>query len=676
MTGLLAGLNDEQKRAVTAGEGPLLVLAGAGTGKTRVLTTRIAWLLHEGAAAPEEILAVTFTNKAAREMRERVAALVDLERAGRLTIGTFHSVCVRWLRRFGEAIGLPRNFAICDGSDQLAAIQSALRDLRVPEASLAPRDALGRISLLKNRLVRRADYEARAASDEERLLAAAWRHYEGRLRRTRSLDFDDLLLETLRLLEEREEVLAELQDRYRWLLVDEFQDTNTPQFEIVRRVAGKRRNLCAVGDDDQSIYGWRGADVGKILSFTTWFPGARVLRLETNYRSTSEILDAANAVIAHNPTRHGKTLRSAAGSGAPVHYLELEDEEDEASLVVGGIQHLVRGGEARLGDCAILVRTATQPRIFEAELRSRDLPYRLVGSMSFFDRKEVRDVLAFLRLLANPDDEVSFLRIVNCPPRGVGRTSLDRALAFATEHGIPVPRAFERAAEIPDLPPAAARAVAALFADLDAVRPLARAGRLVQALEELLERVGYRGEIERLYPDPEARMARQAGVDEILNFAENHERRSRRGGLEAFLEDLALNAADDRSDEEDGPRDAVTLMTLHAAKGLEFPRVWLVGVEEGLLPHARSLAENGVEEERRLMYVGITRAREQLTVTWNRARARRGRREPRLPSRFLFEMRGETPPEAWTAAVAAGRTRPEPPPQRRRKRRARSRGTR
>ncbi len=633
----MTGLNDAQRRAVERTEGPVLVLAGAGSGKTRVITSRIAHLLARGAPA-RSLLAVTFTNKAAREMRERVAGLVGAATARDLTVSTFHSFCVRLLREHAAEAGLPPRFMICDESDQLTAVKGALRDLRIAEARVHPKAALSRISLFKSRLVAANEALDRAADDFEELVARAYRSYDDRLRRSRSVDFDDLLLLAQRLLAGNPDVRRKLQDRYRYLMVDEYQDTNGPQYEILRLLAGKRRNLCVVGDDDQSIYGWRGADVRKILGFERDFPGTTVVRLETNYRSTEPILAAANAVIRHNRSRHEKVLKASCGPGDPVRVLEMHDEEHEAEFVVDEIAREVRHGRARYGDVAVLFRTAVQPRSFEARLRSGRIPYELVGGMSFFDRKEVRDVLAYLRLAANPLDEASLLRVINVPARGIGKTTLDRLLDRATKEGVSAGAVADRAS-VPGIPPEAMETIRAFRRTLADVGPRACAVGMTQAIREMLLAVRYADEIDRCYPDAVARQARWAAVEEVVRLAE------RATSLEGFLEDVALSAEESvQETEEKGPRDAVTLMTLHSAKGLEFPRVYLVGVEEGLLPHERSVAEDTVEEERRLMYVGITRARRQLTITRCATRAKYGRREPCKPSRFLVELRGEIRP--------------------------------
>jgi superfamily I DNA/RNA helicase len=448
-----------------------------------------------------------------------------------------------------------------------------------------------------------------------------------------------------------------MQETYRYLLVDEYQDTNGPQYEIVRRLAQAHRNLCVVGDDDQSIYGWRGADVTKILNFEKDFAPVTTVRLETNYRSTNQILNAANAVIRNNRARHDKALRSAIGDGADVRIICAEDEENEVDRVIIGIQASRRRFKARLSDFAILVRTAQQPRAFEARLRQEHLPYILVGGMSFFDRKEIRDVLSFLKLAANPDDESALLRIINTPPRGIGKTTIDRVLAFATEHGISVNKAFERGEEIEGVSKSARQAVGNLRQILvDAVEKHGR--DLVALIKHIVEAVEYRREVERVYDTNAERDARWATVTEVFNFAENHARRRRGASLLTFLEALTLQANDSERDDR-GENDAITLMTLHAAKGLEFPRVFLVGVEEGILPHARSVKEDTIEEERRLMYVGITRAQEHLTITHAKSRAKFGKRRRAHASRFLFEMTGTAPPTDW---CAYGMDPPEPDP--------------
>ncbi len=649
MSSILEGLNPEQREAVEQTAGPVLVLAGAGTGKTRVITVRIAHLISKG-VLPESILAMTFTNKAAGEMRERLAGIVGKKKAEKVIASTFHSYCLRTLREFAEQLGFPEGFTIADSSDQLAILKLALRELHIAEASVKVPEIQSRISLAKNRIETPAQFLSKPGDEKHELVGRVYAKYADVLRRSRRLDFDDLLLETLRLLRENATVRAELQRRHRYLLVDEYQDTNGVQFEIVKGLTSAERNLCVVGDDDQSIYGWRGADVSKILGFGKSFPGAKVIKLETNYRSTSQILSAANRVIKNNPTRHDKTLRSAIGEGEPLLAITMRDEMVEAEKIVAEIKQLVEQGHS-YSDFAILFRTAVQPRPFEAELRMKQIPYVLVGGMSFFDRKEVRDVLAYLRLVANPKDEASLLRIVNSPPRGVGKTTIDRVLDFATKQGISATEAFDRSAEIEKINMKAVDAVLGLRASLANARKQHPLGEdLVALCQRVIDESGYKEEVARIYPEKAEFEKRWAAVDEVLNFAENYVKKRKRPGLLGFLNELSLSATDSDSAEDAARRQAVTLMTLHASKGLEYPRVYLIGLEEGVLPHQRAAAEDGVEEERRLAYVGITRAQRALTLSWCAERARAGQKVQRHPSRFLLEVQGKQPPPGWIPA--------------------------
>ena len=661
-------LNPAQRSAVTHIEGPLLVLAGAGTGKTRVITVRIAHMLEKG-ISPTNILAMTFTNKAASEMRERVAELVGKKQAKLLTVGTFHSFCLKSLRKHSGELGMPEGFTICDASDQLAIMKGALRELHIPEAKIQPGALQSVISLQKNRLVTPEQFLDRASDDREELIGRAWKRYEEQLQRARLLDFDDLLLRMRDLLRGTK-LRKEYQERFRYVLVDEFQDTNGPQYEIVNAICKKHQNLCAVGDDDQSIYGWRGADITKILGFEKDYRGAKIVRLETNYRSTAPILSAANRVIQNNPSRHEKELVSAAGDGIPVRVARMEDEIAEADGIVLEILESVRRRQSRLSDYAILFRTAIQPRAFEAQLRARAVPYDLVGGMSFFDRKEIRDVLAYMKLAANPLDEASFLRIVNRPARGVGKVSLDRALEFATQQGISVTRAFERADEIEKLSPTAVAAVAELRKILLWMRDKQPGADLVAWLIDLLEVVGYRSEVNKSYAEDKTREDRWNTVKGMYDFAENYVRRSEEPSLDGFLEEILLSDQGDRYKDKDSGerREVVTLMTLHASKGLEFPIVYVVGCEEGLLPHMRSVAEDGLEEERRLMYVGITRAEKRLTLSWASQRSKYGTRSVSMPSRFLYEAKGQSPPSEWVAVEQMSAEREAPVKKRKAKR--------
>ena len=655
MKKLLEGLNPEQRSAVEATEGPVLVLAGAGTGKTRVITIRIAYLLSKG-VPPDAILAMTFTNKAAAEMRERIAAIVGKRKAELLTVGTFHSFCLKLLRHYRDEIGWHGGFTICDSSDQLSTMKSALRELAIAEARLKPQDAISRMSLAKNKLQTPESMLAGAGSDEDELLARAWQKYQEALARSRRVDFDDLLVRSIEVLA-KNKPRTEMRERFRYLLVDEYQDTNGPQFQLIKAIAGGHRNLCVVGDDDQSIYGWRGADISKILGFEKSFPGAKVVRLETNYRSTEQVIAVANKLIKNNPKRHDKTLRSHAGPGEQVTAVRMRDEDVEAELIVKEICDRKKDGISH-DDFAILFRTSVQARPFEAELRMKEVPYVLVGGMSFFDRKEVRDVLAYLKLLHNPQDEMALLRIMNAPPRGVGKMTIDRLLAFATENRIPAAEALERAEEIEGVGEKRVAAVNRMRERLHLLSTMYPDSKknLIELVRAVVEQVGYVTEVERLYKDEVERKKRWAGVEEVFNAAESYVRRRKRPTLGRFLDHLTLSANDSPDADDAQRKQAVTLMTLHASKGLEFPRVFLVGLEEGLLPHMRAAAEDTIEEERRLGYVGITRAREVLQLSWCNERARAGNRIQRHPSRFLLEIQGKEPPSDWEPAGSADPT--------------------
>jgi DNA helicase-2/ATP-dependent DNA helicase PcrA len=645
-------LNPEQAQAVAATRGPVLVLAGAGSGKTRVITVRGAKLIAEG-LRPSGLLCVTFTNKAAEEMRERLKALLPKGSMGGAEppfIGTFHSFCLSLLREHGQLLGLGERIHLCDAADQITGIRGALREAGVNDLAVKPRAIQGQVSLLKNKLIS-PDTARRAARDgAEELLADVYEAYQDWLGRSRLLDFDDLLTRGVELLRTQDAVRELVQQRFEYIQVDEYQDTNLVQYELLRALAGRDGNLCAVGDDDQSIYAWRGADVTKILSFERDFEGAQVIVLDRNYRSTPQILEAANKVVAHNPDRHAKELKSQLPGGHPVQAFTAPEETSEADHVALQIQDRVRRKEALWGDFAILFRTTTQPRAFEEQLRTRGIPYVLIGGQSFFDRKEIRDLLAYLKAAANPDDEASLLRILNCPPRGVGKTSVERALAFATAQRISVGAAFDRGEEVEKLGPKAMNAARDLRRALATWRERATPERLPEAIEELLELVGYQDELERAYKDEAVRAKRAATLNDLVEMARRHVDRRKRPSLNKFLDELTLSTSDSDDKESKLDRDAVVLMTLHAAKGLEFREVFLVGFEEGILPHARSVQEDNVDEERRLAYVGMTRARERLVISWCAQRRRGGGMGQVHVSRFWWELKGEDPPEDWKAS--------------------------
>jgi DNA helicase II / ATP-dependent DNA helicase PcrA len=675
------GLNPAQKAAVETLRGPLLVLAGAGTGKTRVVTHRIANLIRHG-TRPERILAVTFTRKAAGEMQERAMALLQKGAQGRASkkpgartprlagakpqISTFHALCVQILRRHIARLGYPPQFAICDRGDQESLARAALREIRVPDDTLRPGDLLAIISGWKSRSLRPAAAASAATSDREHLAAAAYRRYQSSLKARGMVDFDDLLLCSEELLEKHPAIRRDEAGLFDHVLVDEYQDTNGSQYRIVKALAGGHRNLCVVGDDDQSIYGWRGAEVEHILRFKHDWPEATVVRLEENYRSAGAILAYANTLIAFNKHRHDKILRPARGDGQRPQILQLPDETQEAEKIVANIVQTLSQPGVKASDFAILCRTNEQPRAFETELRRMKLPYVLLGGMSFFDRKEVRDLLAYLKTIENPTDETSLLRIINTPPRGIGNASIKQILATAVSRGEPLWKVLCDTAGVgwDKVPPAPGAAAAPggtlsqptsavgkfvkLITDLQEIASRASVDKLIDAV---VDRTNYRGELERIYPDPMERETRTASIEELINASAAHKGGGKKGAdsgpsqLRSFLDDVALGGTDDRDDKENQlQRNAIVLMTLHSAKGLEFPYVYMVGMEEGILPHKRTLElpdDSQIDEERRLCYVGVTRAQEQLTLSFALTRRKWGKPRETVPSRFLYEMTGQ-----------------------------------
>jgi superfamily I DNA/RNA helicase len=635
---LLAGLNAAQREAATCTEGPLLVLAGAGTGKTRVITHRIAHLLRRGVPA-EAILAVTFTNKAAREMRERVASIVGSTPRG-ITLSTFHSLGVRILRAEAASIGYRHDFGICDEADQVSLLRTIVRDLRGAVAAVDARAVLAHISRAKNRFELPAEALEAASDDWEHLVACAYERYQSSLRDLNNVDFDDLILLPVLCLR-HEEIARKYRLRFRYILVDEYQDTNGAQYHFLRALVGPHRNLCVVGDDDQSIYGFRGADRDKILGFERDFPGARVVKLEENYRSTGAILDLANAVIASNLARHGKVLRSTVGQGAPVVKITTSDELAEVDCVVRRISSLIEAERVPPTSIAILIRAAIQARPFEEKLRLRQIPYTLVGGQSYFDRKEIRDVLAYFRAASNPRDDLSLLRILNVPRRGFGSTTIQKLDALARQSGLSLLEALGQVAGGAGDFSSSLRAAAGHVHDLFLrARERLEQGQISAMAHGLVEESSYREAVEDLYADPVTRQGRWGAVTDLLASVDRWAASQPGAALTDFLEAVALDG-DERGDEPKSAR-GVMIMTLHSAKGLEFPHVFLVGVEEDLLPHKRAAAEGdaAIEEERRLFYVGITRARACLTLTHASVRTAFGEPQPRLPSRFLGEVAG------------------------------------
>ncbi|MFM7207550.1 MAG: ATP-dependent helicase [Planctomycetaceae bacterium] len=662
-----AGLNPAQHEAVHAAPGPLLVLAGAGTGKTRVVIARIGHLVWRG-ARPSRILAVTFNNKAAREMLARAQRGLKKGSEERPEISTIHSLCVRILRRHAARLGYPERFAIIDRGEQEAAARKVLKELKIADTVLRPGDLLDRVSRWKSRAVR-ADAALDAvpvdADDTWTLAAAGYRRYQDALRTAGAVDFDDLLLLVDELFTRHEDVRRAEAGRFDHVLIDEYQDTSGIQERILSALARDHRSICVVGDDDQSIYAWRGAEVSHILDFATRWPGARVVRLEENYRSSPEIIRAANMLIERNSRRHGKTLVSKAPAGVPPAIIQAQDEVDEARRVVSDVESLLRERLVDPAEAVILVRTGEQTRAFEQELRRRTIPYELVGSHSFFDRREVKDVMAFLRLLVDPDDDLALARVANVPPRGLAASTIQQARAEAVTAGHSLWHellARRDAARLSTAARAGVDALARLVAlPASAPPPAAGQSRAAAVLRTLLDTVGYRAFLTKAYEDdPAESETRWACVEELASALDEHER-ARPGGrdlaavIRGFLDDFILQVEEreDRSKDDAAQGGVLRLMTLHAAKGLEFECVWMVGMEEGILPHHRSLAHGlqAIDEERRLCYVGVTRAKRRLMLSLCLTRTKWGTSKPCRPSRFLYELTGqaekfsETPPE-------------------------------
>ena len=631
---LLGDLNLAQREAVAHLDGPLVVVAGAGSGKTRVLTRRIARLVALG-VPPWRILAITFTNKAADEMRSRVAALVG-EEASRMWVSTFHSACVRILRRNAERIGYRSNFTIYDDGDSRRLVEHVLGDLGIDQKRYPPRAVAAVVSSAKSELVDAEAYAMRAATLYERRIAEVYAEYERRLVEANAMDFDDLLVRTVKLFREHTDVLEAYQDRFAYVLVDEYQDTNVAQNEIVMLLGQAHRNVCVVGDTDQSIYGFRGAEMRNLLDFEHAFPDARVILLEQNYRSTRTILGAANAVISNNLLRQAKDLWSALGEGGKIRRYRGRDERDEAGFVADEITSLSKDRHVRFDEIAVFYRTNAQSRALEAALMERGIPYQVIGGTRFYDRREIRDVLAYLRLAVNPGDEVSLRRVLNVPRRGVGDTTLERLVSFSSANQLSFSAALRRAEEAG----ASGRALSGVRSFLGLLDAFdaesAVSGRPADVVKDVLERTGYTEMLEAEALGGGARAIEAEG--RLENLAELISVASEFDDVASFLQTTALAAAQDSM--EEGPM--VSLMTLHTAKGLEFRAVFLTGMEEGLFPHNQTLAEpDELEEERRLCYVGITRAREELylTNTWNRTLF--GSYQASLPSRFMKEIPDE-----------------------------------
>ena len=651
---LLDALNEPQRQAVMATDGPLLILAGAGSGKTRVLTHRTAYLIEECGVNPYNIMAITFTNKAAGEMRERIDQMVGYGSES-IWVCTFHSTCVRILRRYIDRLGFGTNITIYDSDDQKTLMKDICKRLEIDTKMYKEKMFLSAISSAKDELIDPIEYETRAAGDYvKRKQAQVYREYQQALKQNNALDFDDLIMKTVELFKLDKEVLASYQDRFRYIMVDEYQDTNTAQFELIRLLALKYQNLCVVGDDDQSIYKFRGANIYNILNFEHHFPDATVIKLEQNYRSTQNILDAANAVIANNQGRKEKRLWTDNGAGDKITFEQLDTAAEEADFVARDIARRVRKGEYQYKDCAILYRTNAQSRLFEERFITANIPYKIFGGVNFYARKEVKDLLAYLKTIDNGQDDLAVRRIINIPKRGIGAASINKVALYAQEQEISFYDALCVAEQVPGLGKAAAK-IRPFVLFFQSIKAKAKLLSVADLLQEVIETTGYVRELEAEGTD-EAE-ARIENIDELISKAVDYAEGEEAPTLNGFLENVALVADIDSFDENS---DYVVLMTLHSAKGLEFPNVYLAGLEDGLFPSYMSITSDNsqaeIEEERRLAYVGITRAKKNLTITSARVRMVRGQTQYGKVSRFVREI----PTELLSGKIYEPKTKEEP----------------
>lgn len=628
-------LNPQQYQAVCHYEGPLLILAGAGSGKTRVLTHRVAWLIEEKNVNPWNIMAITFTNKAAGEMRDRVEAMLGGALGG-VWVATFHSTCVRILRRYIDRIGFENNFTIYDSEDQKSVIKEICKRLQIDTKLYRERFFMAEISAAKDEMLSPTDYALKAQGDQRmQKVAEVYKEYQRQLFDNNALDFDDLICRTVELFQSCPEVLDQYQERFKFIMVDEYQDTNTAQFKLVSLLAAKYRNLCVVGDDDQSIYKFRGANIGNILNFEQFFPDAEVIRLEQNYRSTQNILYAANAVISHNKGRKEKTLWTDNGDGEKIRFRQFMNSFEEAEYVAGMISQKVGAGKWKYGDCAILYRTNAQSRMFEEKFLYANVPYKIVGGVNFYSRKEIKDVIAYLKTIANGKDDLAVRRIINVPKRGIGATTISRVQDYASEHGASFYDALRVAETIPGIGKSVGK-LQAFVQMIQVLRTKQEFYKVKMLIEDILEQTGYMKELQAEGTD-EA-LDRMANVDELLNKAALYDEKTENPTLDGFLEEVALVADIDNLEED---ADHVVMMTLHSAKGLEFPVVFMVGMEDGVFPSYISISsedESELEEERRLCYVGITRARTNLFLTSAKQRMVRGEIHYNRVSRFVDDI--------------------------------------
>ena len=631
-------LNPEQKEAVLHTEGPLLILAGAGSGKTRVLTHRVAYLIEQG-VAPWNILAITFTNKAAGEMRERVDKLVGLG-SDSIWVSTFHSTCVRILRRYIDRLGYDTSFSIYDTDDQKSVMKEVCKKLQIDTKIYKERMLLGAISHAKDELMNPVQMQLEAGSDwNQQKIAGVYAEYQAQLHKNNALDFDDLIMKTVELFQNCPDVLDFYQERFRYIMVDEYQDTNTAQFKLVSLLAAKYRNLCVVGDDDQSIYRFRGANIMNILNFEQVFPDAKVIKLEQNYRSTSNILNAANEVIHHNQGRKDKRLWTDNGAGVPVRFRQFQNAFEEAEHVIGNITSHIQKEEAEYKDHAILYRTNAQSRLFEEKLIYANIPYKIIGGVNFYARKEIKDLLAYLKTVDNGRDEVAVRRIINVPKRGIGATTLSRVGEYAVANDMGFYEALLNAEQIPGIGRGASK-VLPFTVLIQTLRAKQEHAKVSELLETILEETGYRREL--ILEGTDESEARLENIDELMSKVKDYDENAENPSLSGFLEEVALVADIDNLEEESNH---VVLMTLHSAKGLEFLYVYMVGMEEGLFPSYMSIVADNpqeeIEEERRLCYVGITRAKKELTMTAARQRMLRGEVQYNMISRFVKEIPDE-----------------------------------
>ncbi|GGA47164.1 DNA helicase PcrA [Psychrobacillus lasiicapitis] len=636
---LLNGMNKEQEKAVKTTEGPLLIMAGAGSGKTRVLTHRIAYLIVEKEVYPSKILAITFTNKAAREMRERIDGILGAGTGERMWVSTFHSMCVRILRRDIDRIGYSKNFSILDTTDQLTVIKNILKEQNIDPKKYDPRSMLNAISSAKNICIDADTYRAQMneMNPFEKTVAEVYTGYEKRLRKNQSLDFDDLIMTTVTLFKRVPEVLEYYQNKFQYIHVDEYQDTNKSQYELVQMLARKFKNICVVGDSDQSIYRWRGADIQNILSFEKDYPNATMIMLEQNYRSSQRILQAANDVISNNTSRYPKVLRTENTEGEKIQLFRAFNEQQEAQFVVQSIQEMMENENRTLNDFAVLYRTNAQSRVMEEVLVKSNMAYTIVGGTKFYDRKEIKDLLAYLRLIANNDDDLSLARIINEPKRNIGATSFERIAMYALEQDRSIMDALHEV-DFMGLPARAVNSVVSFHGLIQNLTQMQEFLSVTEIVEQVLEKTGYKTMLKNEKTiEAESRLE---NIEEFLSVTKAFEEKSDDKSLVAFLTDLALISDIDKLDEEeDTSQGNIILMTMHAAKGLEFPVVFIIGMEENIFPHSRSIGDDDeMEEERRLAYVGITRAEERLFISCAQSRTIFGRGSFNSPSRFIGEI--------------------------------------